>query len=69
MGFGSKHAIRFIEKQNPITEEDKKLIDEKFETDNICSTNGTYCLRGCQQKEGKACQRLINKQKKYEKGL
>lgn len=69
MGFGSKHAIDFIQRQNPITEEEKALVAEKFEKDKICSTNGTYCLKGCQQMEGKACLRLLNKQKKHEKGL
>lgn len=62
MGFlGSKAAIDAAVKKNVITEEEKQLIEDKFDSSLICSSNGTYCLKGCKFKEGSDCQRLINK--------
>lgn len=58
---GSKAAIDAAVKKLTITEEEKQLINDKFESNKICSTNGTYCLKGCKFSEGSDCQRLINK--------
>lgn len=62
MGFlGSKGAIDAACKKNIVTEEEKQLIDEKFDKTLVCCSNGTYCLKGCGYSEGKECQRMINK--------
>jgi len=62
MGFlGSKAAIDHAVKNNIITDEEKQLIEDKFEPKLICCSNGTYCLKGCLYTEGKDCLRLLNK--------
>jgi hypothetical protein len=48
---------------------DEVVIDERFNTNNICVINGTYCLKGCNFIETEICTKheLRKQQLKEEK--
>lgn len=66
---GSKSAIDAMAKKNKEYLESEEgqaeqaRLDEIFDRNRTCSSNGTFCLKDCKFQEGGQCQRLLNKQK------